>query len=297
MKSGCCSKYPPSLGLCQAGDVAWANHSQKLEAALKGKWLLCWMHNIKILSRFTSRLNPEWINYEIRINPIILCSCVPGIRWCICKDSVSYGKWDHCLSHFIKSLSQALTARVRGWNEIKLQSLLFDWLPLCAHILALTCPEGMASTGNCDCWNGMQRSSAEGFQPLDVAASVAGLVAGGKPENITDLLNFLLQTPLAVLQLRLRAKSWNLPPCPPLVPLTSQALQYLSSLPFSAWILYSHLSWPKSGVLPSWLYFYIRDQAQFCHLPGFAVQPLYFKARLKLEQSSHFPLLFFKEPK
>lgn len=133
MKPGSCSKYPPSLGLCQTGDVVWANHSQKLEAALKGKWLLCWMHNIKILSCFTSRLNPEWINYEIRINPIILCSSVPGIRWCICKDSVSYSKWDHCLSYFIKSLSQALTARVRGWNEIKLQSLLFDWLPLCTH--------------------------------------------------------------------------------------------------------------------------------------------------------------------
>lgn len=133
MKPGCCSKFPHSLGLCQTGDVVWANHSQKLEAALKGKWLLCWMHNIKILSCFTSRLNPEWINYEIRINPIILCSSVPWIRWCICKDSVSYGKWDHHLSHFIKSLSHALTARVRGWNEIKLKSLLFDWLPSCTH--------------------------------------------------------------------------------------------------------------------------------------------------------------------
>lgn len=53
----------------------------------------------------------------------------------------------------------------------------------------------------------MQRSSAEGFPPLDVAAGVAGLVAGRKPESITDLLNFLLQTPLPMLQLGLRVKS------------------------------------------------------------------------------------------
>lgn len=167
----------------------------------------------------------------------------------------------------------------------------------CAHILGLSCPEGMASTGNCDCWNGIRGSSAEGFPPLEVAATVAGLVAGRKPENITDLLNFLLQTPLPKLQLGLRAESWNVPPCPPLVPPTSQALQYLSSLPFSSWILHSHLSWPKSGELLSWHIFCVEDQAQFCHLPGFAVRPLYFKARFKLEYFSHFPLLFFKEPK
>lgn len=178
---------------------------------------------------------------------------MPGIRWCICKDSVSYGKWDHRLSHFIKSLSQALTARVRGWIEIKLQSLLFDWLPLCT-LAWPQLPRGDGQHRNCACWNGMQGSSAEGFPPLEEAASVAGLVAGRKPEIITDLLNFLLQTPLPMLQLGLRAKSWNVPPCPPLVPLTSQALHCLSSLPFSAWVLHSHLSWPKSGELLSWLY-------------------------------------------
>lgn len=37
----------------------------------------------------------------------------------------------------------------------------------------------------------MQRSSAKRFPPLDVAASVAGLVARRKPESITDLLQFL----------------------------------------------------------------------------------------------------------
>lgn len=161
-------------------------------------------------------------------------------------------------------------------------------------MLGLSCPEGMASTGNCACWNGMQRSSAEGFPPLEEAASVAGLVAGRKPAIITDLFNFLLQTPLPMLQLGLRAKSWNVPPCPPLLPLTSQALHYLSSLPFSAWVLHSHFSWPKSGELLSWLYW---RPSKICHLLGFAVQLLYFKARLKLEYSSHFPLLFFKEPK
>lgn len=227
MKSGCCSKFPHSLGLCQSGNAVWANHSQELEAALKGKRLLCWMHNIKILSCFTSRLNPEWINYEIRINPIILCFSVPGIRWCICKDSVSYGKWDHHLSYFIKSLSQTLTAWVRGCNEIKLKSLLFDWLPLhIHHWLQLPTGDGWHVKKHCDCWDGMQGSSNGVFPPLDMADNAAGLVGWRKPENITVLLKFNLQTSRTVGW----AKRWSIPPWSPVTLPNNQVLNHLSPL-------------------------------------------------------------------
>lgn len=43
----------------------------------------------------------------------------------------------------------------------------------------------------------MQRSSAEGFLPLDMDASIIGLVTQRKPEGLSVLLKFLLQTPFS----------------------------------------------------------------------------------------------------